>query len=368
MPRYVRYMVGVMMASLTALSLFLAARYVVPAVFSWLKYLLVVLTPFLIALILTSIMEPMVCLIQSKVRLSRPLSVGVTMLFFFGGLGALLTLLVIRLIAELTELSEAFPKYAGELQLYLEDVVERSRLFYHDLPPRVIERFEQTVNLPQIMHMLTDSIQNWVIQAANFLLHAVTVLPGVLLILVVSLVATYFISRDRPAIARLWLRVVPEPWGPRSLEIGRKVSRAFVGYIRAQLILVSITMVLSTAGLSFIGSKYAITLGLLIGFFDLVPVLGPGTVYVPWALWAFINGQAFMGLKLLLLYLLVMVVRAVLEAKVLAVNLGLHPLAVLLAMYVGLKTIGVVGLVLGPILIITVQAALKAGITVYREN
>jgi predicted PurR-regulated permease PerM len=61
-----------------------------------------------------------------------------------------------------------------------------------------------------------------------------------------------------------------------------------------------------------------------------------------------------------------MVVRAVMEAKVVAVNLGLHPLAVLMAMYIGLKTIGVLGLVLGPIMVVAVQATVKAVQSVHK--
>jgi len=177
---------------------------------------------------------------------------------------------------------------------------------------------------------------------------------------VVTVLATYFVSRDRDEIIRFWLRTVPPPWGERTVSAGREVLNAFLGYLRAQLFLISLTTLISIVGLRVIGAKYALTVGLLVGFFDLIPVLGPATVYLPWAAWAFISGSFGFGLKILILYAVVWAVRQMLEARVVAANLGLHPLAVLVAMYAGLKSVGVAGLVLGPVLLIAALAAIKA--------
>lgn len=277
------------------------------------------------------------------------------MLVFFGSIGTVLTWIILRLVKELSDLSVTLPQRVEKTQQFIDLWVKKGVLFYGTLPKSV------TDNLKESLNSLTNTMQHWAGELVSVLLTIISGIPSAIMILLFCLIATYFFSRDREKIARLWLRIVPPPWGAQVLEVSRQVALAFQSYVRAQFILVSITAFLSIIGLYFIGASYALTIGLLIGFLDMIPVLGPGTIYIPWAIWAFITGDMLLGAKLIVLYLLVMVIRGVLEAKVVAANLGLHPLAVLIAMFVGLKTVGVLGLVLGPMLVIAIQAAVKAG-------
>lgn len=358
MPRYLQ----IAAMTITLLLLYLAWKFIVPEVLVIVKYLFVVTIPFLLAVILTVFIEPLVRFLNQRARLARPLAVGAAMVILIGGLGSLLTLLIFRLVAELSDLSVSLPKYFGPVQEYVTGWVERGRLFYIQLPPVITDRLQEN------MGFLTKWLSGLAGQAANFLLHLASALPGAVMVIIVTLLATYFLSRDRQEIVRFWLKYVPAPWGERTVSVGREVVGAFLGYLRAQFILISLTTLQSIVGLQIIGAQYALTVGLLIGFFDLIPVLGPATVYLPWAAWALISGNLGFGIKLLVLYALVWGVRQTLEARVVAANLGLHPLAVLIAMYVGLKTIGAAGLILGPILLITVLAAIKAGMAARKQE
>jgi len=358
MPRYLQ----IAAMTITLLLLYLAWKFIVPEVLVIIKYLFIVTIPFLLAVILTVFIEPLVRFLNQRARLARPLAVGAAMVVLIGGLGSLLTLLIFRLVTELSDLSVSLPRYFRPVQEYVTGWVERGRLFYIQLPPVITDRLQEN------MGVLTRWLSDLAGQAANFLLHLASALPGAVMVIIVTLLATYFISRDRQEIVRFWLKYVPAPWGERTASVGREVVGAFLGYLRAQFILISLTTLQSIVGLQIIGAQYALTVGLLIGFFDLIPVLGPATVYLPWAAWALISGNIGFGVKLLVLYALVWAVRQTLEARVVAANLGLHPLAVLIAMYVGLKTIGVAGLILGPILLITVLAAIKAGMAARKQE
>lgn len=361
MPRAVQNILYVLAGTVTILAIYLALKYVLPEAFGWLKFLLAILFPFLLAAIFSIFMEPLVILLSNRGKVPKSVSVPLAMLVFFGSIGVILTMLVLRLVKELNDLSMTLPAKFVALQHFMDQWVHKGVLFYGTLPKGV------TDNLRDALYTITVTLQHWSRELANMVLGLITGVPGAIMIVIVSLIATYFFSKDRDKIMALWIKVIPAPWGERSIEVSRQVAGAFQAYVRAQVILISITTVISIIGLRLIGSEYAITLGLLIGFFDMIPVLGPGTVYIPWAIWAFVNADITLGLQLLVLYLLVMVVRAVMEAKVVATNLGLHPLAVLMAMYIGLKTIGVLGLILGPILVSAIQAAIKAGISVYKS-
>ncbi|RKO66313.1 sporulation integral membrane protein YtvI [Desulfofundulus salinus] len=348
MPRSLR--VAILLS--TVLLFYLAWKYIIPELLVILNFFLTVLTPFILAVIIAVLIEPMVRFLHQGCRINRSLAVGLSMLVVIGGVGALLTLLVLRLAVELSELSVRLPQYMGPLQAEINRWVEQGKIFYFQLPPLVTGRIQEN------MGTFTGWLSHVAGSLAGSLLHLITSLPNAVLAIVVGLIATYFISRDYQLIIKLWLKTAPEPWGQRVVEVSRQVMGASFGYLRAQSFLVTLTTIQSIVGLYIIGAKYSLTIGLLIGLFDIIPVLGPATIYIPWAIWSFITGQITFGVKLVVLYLLVWGVRQTLEARVVAASLGLHPLAVLVAMYVGLKAIGVLGLVLGPLTLIALQAAL----------
>lgn len=328
-------------------------KLVLPEAVALLRLVTLLLTPFILAALLSVMIEPLVRSYQRFLRLQRGPAVLLAMFTVVGLLGLLLTAVVVRLVAELSELSAVIPRQVSFYQELGQKWLEKGRIFYGQLPPELAVRWQES------LYSVSSMAANIAAQAANSLLQFITALPNTLMILLVTILATYFISRDRERLLLLWLRLLPAPYGLRTLEVGREITAAFFGYIRAQLILITITTIISIIGLGLIGISYAVTIGLLIGFFDLIPVLGPGTVYLPWALLAFVQGHWWLGGQLLLLYLIVMVIRQLLEARVVAAELGLHPLAVLVAMYAGWYTLGVIGLILGPLTVIALNAALK---------
>ncbi|MDD4168706.1 MAG: sporulation integral membrane protein YtvI [Desulfotomaculaceae bacterium] len=319
-------------------------------------YVLPILIPFIIAIVFSSLMEPIIRLLQHRVRIPRGMATLVAMVVVFGGIGIVFTVIVLRLVAELMHLSVSLPGVVAELRVYYQDLIEKATVFYISLPPGVNASLEQSIN------SLAMNLQGLITGFVNYILQFISYLPGTLTILLVSGLATYFFARDRSLIVQFYLRVIPAPWGTKSIEVMRAIAAAFTKYIRAQAILITITIILSIAGLSLIGANYAVTVGLLIGLFDLIPVLGPATVFLPWIIWSLATGATGLGIKLSILYMVLATVRQIFETKIVSASLGLHPLATLISMYAGLKIMGFAGLVVGPILLIAIQATLKAGV------
>lgn len=317
-------------------------------------YVLPIFVPFIVALFFTALMEPLTRLIQRRLRMPRGFAVLITMFVVFGFIGVIFSAIILKLVAELIQLSVSLPGVAAEINLYYQFLIERITDFFITLPPGVTSSLEQNISI------LTNNLQILITRSANSIIAFISLVPGTLTIMLVSLLATYFLARDRQLILDMLLRNIPAPWGEKTVTILREIATAFIGYLRAQAVLVLITIVLSVTGLYLIGADYALTMGLLIGVFDMIPVLGPATIYVPWIIWSFVTGATAFGVKLTLLYGLVLVVRQVMEAKIISANLGLHPLETLLAMYAGLRTLGLAGLIMGPIIIIGVKAVIKA--------
>lgn len=320
------------------------------------KYVLPLLIPFIIAMIIGFFMEPLVCFLQKRLKMARSLAVLTAMVFSFGGIGLIITMVITRLIQELIDLYTILPGLIVQARNYMESRLPDILRLYGELPPKMGEQIQNSTGT------LANSLRDVISSVVQSLLGWFSAVPAAVTLIAVSLLATYFISRDRNNLAKLWLKVIPEPYGQSSLYLLRDVFNAFLAYLRAQAILISITTLLSIAGLTVIGTAYALTMGLLIGLSDFIPVLGPASIYIPWILWSLIFGSTGFGIKLLVLYVIVLGARQILETKVVSANLGLHPLATLAAMYIGLKTMGFVGVVLGPILLIALSSLWKAGI------
>lgn len=362
MPKYVKAFLVTGLAALVLWIIFLAGEKVLPGSVSILKYILTVLLPFLLAVIISVIIEPLVGFCERRLRFSRGIAVATAMFLIIGGFGTLLTLLVLQLVAELIDLSSSLDLYIKNGRLVIENLIDRGINVYGNLPPTAVNYIQNSVAT------LADSLKLFASKLINAFLYMVYGVPGIIMVGIVSLLATFFISKDRKAVFRLWRRLAPGPWGERTIDVSREVSRAFMAYIRSQFILVSITMIQSIVGFYIIGVDYALTIGLMVGFFDLIPVLGPGSVFIPWLAWSFFTGDYSLGIKLTGLFVLILLVRQILEAKIVSANLGLHPLATLVAIYVGLKVFGVVGLILGPMTLIAIQAAVKAGQDIRKFN
>lgn len=323
--------------------------------------------PFGLAVFLSIFLEPLVGFFVRRLRFNRGLAVLLSLVSLFGGLALILSLVVGRLVFELIRLTKQLPNFRLELTQAVDVMLKKSsslwqetNLFVQGLNPQIQLQISNNLKLAasSLERGASDILQ-------SFLGTLQSVPSGIttfITIFLITLLATFFISKDRHSVVEFWMRLIPPPYGRKFLNIAVEVSGAFAKYLRAQAILLSMTSIVTIVGLTLIGTDYALTAGLLVGFLDLIPVLGTGTVFVPWAVWSYFAGDGVFAVKLIILYVLVVLLRQLFETKVVADSLGLHPLATLIAMYLGLRLLGFSGLFIGPILVIAVQAVVKAGV------
>lgn len=333
---------------------YFSALYFVPEIFVIINRVFLLMIPFIFAALVALLIEPAVSFLSGRTRLNRGGAVAFSLFGVLGVFSLVITLVVVRLVKELSDLSVYLPRYVKPVQDFTAYTFERSKILYFSLPPEV------TAKLKESLGSMTGALSNLAGSLAGFFINMASALPEVVLGVIVTVIAVYFFSKDRELIVRLWMNLIPSPWNERSLHVVREIAQAFLSYVRAQAFLISLTTVQAIAGLYIIGATYALTMGLLIGFFDVLPLLGPAAIIIPWVIWSIICGNVAFGVKLVIMYVVIWLVRQSLEARVVAANLGLHPLAVLAAIYLGLKLIGAAGVVMGPILLIAMQAIYKA--------
>lgn len=337
---------------------YLLYYHVLPAIRHLAGFILPFFTPFFIAVVIAALLEPTIYWVQRRTRAARGLSV----LMVLGGsliiIGLLVFLVISRLTVELLKLSNELPKYSQVLADEVGRLIRELQIFYvsANLPPQVIQTIDAgLVNGLNFVKETTGKIIDWLLGVLAFV-------PSGVLIVVFTLLAIYFFSRDKDIIMQNVRKHLSPALFQKIERIRRELEHALLGFLRAQIILMLITIVQTLAGLYLLGFDFAVTMAILVGLVDALPVLGPGAVFVPWILWQILNGELRLALGLGILYILISIVRQVLQPKIMSESIGLHPLEALFSLYMGLKAFGVAGVIIGPLLWVLIKTSWRAGL------
>ena len=169
-------------------------------------------------------------------------------------------------------------------------------------------------------------------------------LPGLFVKLLMMIISTFFIALDYDRIASFFVRQLSENGRTIFWEIKDYVTGTLFVCIRSYAIIMSITFVELSIGLSIIGIENAVMIALLIAVFDILPVLGTGGIMIPWAVITAIQGEYKLAIALFAVYIVVTIIRNIIEPKIVGSQLGLHPVATLASLFVGAQLFGAVGL------------------------
>lgn len=319
------------------------------------KFIFVYFMPFVIALMLSMIIEPLVQFLQ-KLKIKRGVSVILSILLFLGGFVAFSTFAITRIVYELIKLYNHLPKYYDGIYNFTIDIIQQVTDLYLQLP-------QEALNIMQeVLRTVFEKVTAFLSHTTTWLMDTLTVLPSTLIFILITLISTFFITKDKRLIKDFIFRQLPPTWGAKMTSLKTDLLVALIGFLKAQSIILSVTFIECFIGLTIIGVDYAFTLAIIIALVDILPVLGTGGIYVPWGISNLILGNYRLGISLLVLYALITVVRYIIEPKVVGQQLGLHPVVTLMSMFAGLKLIGVAGLILGPTAAVCVKAFQNAGI------
>ena len=331
------------------------------------RYLFPLLYPLLLAWLFAYAMNPLIRVLQRRMRFPRWLAVSVSLLLYFGGLLTLLSLLVTRLVQETINLTKTFNEHVDSWRQMLigwtqndriQSITDEISTFLQQNP------YQDTINdnLNKTTQSVSGVVSGIVTSLLNMVLDFLTALPNFAWIIVVVVLSAFFISNSWERHTRIVAGWFPSSIRQPATAIWSDLQKALFGYIKAQFILISITGIIVIIGLFILNVESALLIGLLIGMVDLLPYLGVGIVMIPWALYNFMSGDLKLGLGLSVLYVIVLIVRQMMEPKILASNVGLDPLATLISMFVGLKLFGALGLLIGPVTLVFVSALNRANV------
>jgi len=336
----------------------------------WLiKFSLPLLYPFLFGLIIAWVINRPVDLLEERSKLPRWASVSIVLTIAILIVAGLFTLLIAQLIVETGHLIAILPHQIQEATEYINRFITKEIItgFYNNL-----HLYYSSLNegyKTSIESYVSEGLSK-IAKAGTFIIHAIlnglqaflTSLPNAATVIVISILAAFFISKDFYKLKERFYRTLPPFLEGRISIVAGDLKKALFGFVKAQFTLISITGFIVIVGLLILRVNYAFTIGIVTGIVDLLPLLGTGSIFVPWIIYLFIKGNYGLVIGLSILYAVVVIQRQIMEPKIVADNIGLDPLITLMAIFVGLKLLGVLGLIIGPVTVVILNALINANI------
>lgn len=316
-------------------------------------YSLPLIFAFLTAVMLEGIVQWIIDKFSFK-RLQAVIAVFIGYVMMIGVIGYNLIAIIAHQAVSLSERTPTFVK--DFYRTVILPVMGKWEFYTKNLPKDVISQIEGTIE--KNVNTLDSFLQQMIASTINLL----TAIPGFLIEFLVYLIALFLISLELPKLKLKLESHLKEQTQHKVFFVGSQLNKAGLGFLKAQLILSLVTFIMAMTGLSILGVQYTGLLSLLIVIVDILPILGTGSVLVPWAVVAILQDNNFLGIGLIILFLVITVVRRVIEPKIYSSSLGISPLASLISMYIGLKLLGIAGIFIGPIFVIIYDTLRKANI------
>ena len=316
------------------------------------RFFLPLFFPFLLGTLLALSAEPMVRFLHKKLHVPRSLSAGIGISMAFTLLAMVLLCLCALLVRELGNLGSILPDL-GQTAKNSFSLVRNWLLQLSSHTPKSLQPIlEQNVNrfFSDSAALLDKGIGYLLGLAGSLLSHV----PDSALSLGTAFVSAFLISAKLPGIRRQFLRRIPRESLRSLLDTCKRIRRVFWSWFTAQCKLVGVSFIILFLGLVILRIPRALLWAALICLVDAFPVLGTGTVLLPWSLICLLQEDTGRAIGLASVYVTITLTRSMLEPKFLSRHLGLDPLITLIALYVGFRLWGIGGMILSPILTVLV--------------
>lgn len=311
------------------------------------RYLLPVVIPFLLAAMLAYFLRRPYDWLCKKVHLPKSVAATVVTTVFVAVISVGLFFLVREVIYQAGSLVENIPGYVEQANDWMLGVCEKCERALKLEDGEIFDWLSEQWNsgLEQIGSQVMAGLVGNSVALVSW---TVTLGAG----LVVVFLATVLILMSWEKIEK---GTAESPFGVEISALKDKLIHAGTAYIKSQLIIMTLTAIICCIGLALMGNPYSILTGIAIGLLDALPLFGTGTIFIPWVIIELFRRSWMKAVILAVIYLVTYFLRQVMETKIMGNSMGLSPLESLVAIYVGLKLFGIVGVVLGPFGLIAIQ-------------
>ena len=335
---------------LTAMAI-LCCIYVLPP-------LIHILLPFVVGLIVAWLLNPVTNKIRSRIKISRKILSFVFTMTLMLILGGVVVLFFYSLINQGISFASSWLDMGGDLSDVLSSKNILSDMLSH-LPEEVAVTIQNL--LAQLFDWLKSNLSSLLSTITRGIGSFFTNIPSFFASIFISVMATYFLSSDYPAIRASTTARFHGGFKSFASMLQNATATAFGSYMKAQLLLSLGVFFILLAGFFIINQSYALLLAFIFAVMDFIPLIGAGTVMVPWAVIALITGNYGLAIQLMVIWVIIIIFRRIFEPKAVGSQTGLSPLLSLMSIYVGMRVSGIMGMILGPIAFQIAFSVAKAG-------
>lgn len=324
----------------TTIGVYLIMRYIFPLV-----------VPFIFAYFISSGILPIAKWLEKTCKIPRTLSGGILLLFMIIILGIGIILLIKTLIQQGMELFANIPVYKQYIINLTNTLCSNCDSIFGltDGQTKLFMDDNMQSFLVGLQNKFVGKIQGWTFQFAQIILGF---LGGMVFLIVSILLMVQDSDRIKKGFSKTMIY--------QDIHYVKcKIYEAGGAYLKAQLIIFSIVATINVGGLSLLKNPYGLLIGILIGIIDSFPVLGSGTILIPWAIISVFTKNIPYAIMLMVLYFLCQVTRQILEPKLIGDKLGIAPIFTIMSIYIGFELYGILGFVLGPISLVIIRTIVE---------
>lgn len=315
------------------------------------KFIFQYLTPFIIAVVIAYIMQKPAEFISRKTSIKKEFTALLLSFSFYLLFAGILAIGIYGFFVFFSELISRLPSLLSGIFRLFSNISDKLRNTFEGMSPEIAD---------EAISVMKETAESMAVKISSgfssFAASAAKKTPSFLFSSIVALVASCYIAKDFERLKKFVIGIIGRNVYIKSIKIKEIFSGSIIKILKGYIIICGITFLELTAGLLLLRVKYAPIIAFIIAVVDLLPVLGCGTVLIPWGIISIAFGDSAKGFLILGLYAVITIARNFLEPKIIGKQMGINPIFTLFAMFAGLKLLGVFGLFLFPIvLIVTIK-------------
>ncbi len=326
-------------------------------VFVFFKYLLKLLLPFIVSWLVALIIRPVAETLHCRTGIPKKILSVILVLLLIVIIGAILFFMLDKLIYEFRGIVGLLNKNAD---VWIADILKLVNNVIDKIPFLKTFGSEEEM-LASFGQLARNILTGFTANVPEMLTKIITLLPNLLFVSLVLIMASYYFCADYEEINRYIFGMFPQKTRLHISNTRVRLKKAGIKVVKGYLLTVGITFLQLYAGFLILKTEYAFTIALITALVDILPVIGVGTVLIPWAAVKIISGSYYQGFGLLIIFAVVSIVREILEPKIIGKSIGLHPLMTLFSMYIGLELCGFLGMISFPVLVIVAKTVFLEG-------
>ena len=313
------------------------------------KYMLPIVAPFLLAYAICEIFWPAVRFLNRKTRISKGILGGILVLLLSLAILALMWWGGKSLLAQGQYLAKNSDHILNTAYEYLEMICGRLDKVFHCKSGKVMEYIQM------IFNRFGDVLKEKMMDIFSYAVPAVKTLAAWLVTLLIGLISAVILIKNKEKI----VKEINQSYFAYELKVlVGQVFQVAGCFLKTQAMIMGLIWIICSVGLFLLHFKHSALIGFIIAFLDALPVLGSGTVLMPWAVALFALGNYGSGIGLLVIWGLCTVTREFLEPKLMGNRFDINPFYMIMATFIGMELFGLLGIILGPLAVVMIREIL----------